>query len=158
MNRWQGLLLLILMPLASCAEERTLIEIEPPIRGPLPVGSTNMEVADTFADIGDDAMHNILIGQSGDNGTFVTDIMKHPESAWVLDVTVPDDPDVYGPTAGTTMPVSLFITYPTVADDTPNRFAFPYFNAQNGEFENMLTAGESPVLSMSEPSAARACA
>ena len=64
MKRWQSLLLLVLVPLAACSEDETLIEIEPLPRGPLAVGSTNMEVAETYADIGDDAMHSVLIGQA----------------------------------------------------------------------------------------------
>ncbi len=144
MNRWLGLLALVL--LASCSREETLIEIEPLPRGPLAVGSTNMEVAEAFSGIGDDAMHNVLIGQPADDGPFVSDIMKHPDAAWTVDVAVPDDPAVYGPAAGTTLPVSLFVTYPSVADEQPNRYAFPYQDAQNGEFEDMLTAGESPVF------------
>ncbi|MEM9335907.1 MAG: hypothetical protein AAGA33_13765 [Pseudomonadota bacterium] len=146
MNYWQSLLLVALLPLASCTEDKPLIDIEPFPRGPLAVGSTNMEVADAFAGVGDDVMHNILIGQPGEDGPFVSDIMRYPDSAWVVNVDVPKDPAVYGPTAGTRVPVSLFITYPSAAIDTPAGYAFPYQDAQNGEFEHMLAAGEAPAF------------
>ena len=146
MTRWTPLLVLCLVPLTACTEDVTLIELEPPGRGPYAVGSTNMEVADAYADIGDEAMGHVLSGDTtlAPDGHFIDGIMKHPESAWIVDVDIPDDPGTYGTVAGKTLPVSLFITWPAKADEEPNEYAFPYQDAQFGVFENMLAPGESP--------------
>jgi dienelactone hydrolase len=121
-------------------------EAEPPGRGPYPVGSTNMEVAPEYADIGDDAMHGVLLGQatSSDNPRFVTDILRYPEAAWITEVEVPENPDLYGPASGMTMPVATFVAYPSGASDEPTPYRFPYHDARYGEFEDMLAAGEDP--------------
>ena len=148
MTRWTRLLLVCLVPLASCKEDVTLIELDPPGRGTYAVGSTNMEVADAYADIGDEAMGHILSGDTiqAPDGLYVSGIMKHPESAWIVDVDVPDDPGTYGTVAGKSLPVSLFVTWPTETADEPNEYAFPYQDAQFGVFEDMLAPGESPVF------------
>ncbi len=121
-------------------------ELQPPARGPHAVGSTNMEVADAFAEMGDEAMGHVLSGNTAEapDGAFIADIMKHPEAAWIVDVEVPDNPDAYGPAAGTRLPVSLFITYPAKPGSDSNEYAFPYQDAQFGVFENMLGPDEAP--------------
>jgi dienelactone hydrolase len=120
--------------------------------GPYSVGSTNMEVASEYADIGDDVMHEYLLGLAGDsdNPRFITDILKHPESAWVTDVVVPDDRTLYGPASGLTLPVVTFLTYPTGAKQQRNNYAFPYHDARYGVFEDMLVAGEAPAFANSD--------
>ncbi len=115
-------------------------------RGPYPVGSTNMEVAPEYADIGDDAMHEYLLGSAreSDSPRFIDNIIKHPESAWVTNVPVPNTTELYGPASGLTLPVVTFLTYPSSAQQQPNRYAFPYHDARYGSFEDMLEAGEAP--------------
>jgi len=121
-------------------------EIEPLGSGPYSVGSTNMEVASEYVDIGDEAMHQYLLGHAdgADQPGYLGDILKHPESAWVVDVQVPDESTTYGPASGINLPVVTFITYPTVAKQQQNSYAFPYHDARYGVFEDMLRAGETP--------------
>jgi len=121
-------------------------EAEPSGRGPYSVGSTNMEVASEYADIGDEAMHDYLLGRPGesDQPRFIADALEHPESAWVTDVHIPDEAALYGPASGLTLPVVTFLTYPSKAKQQPNTYAFPYHDGRYGVFEDMLGPGEAP--------------
>jgi hypothetical protein len=105
-----------------------------------------MEVASEYAGIGDDEMHEYLLGRAedSDHPRFIADILKHPESAWVTDIQVPDEQELYGPASGLTLPIVTFLTYPTSAKKQQNRYVFPYHDAKYGSFEDMLVAGESP--------------
>ncbi|MEM9400870.1 MAG: alpha/beta fold hydrolase [Pseudomonadota bacterium] len=144
MRRCRACLLLGVFLLASCKNDEAVVPILPLPAGSLSVGSTNMEVKDDFATVTGDDMHRILIGQSVEDGPFLSDIMKYPESAWRVDVDIPGDADVYGPAAGTTMPVSLFVTYPAREDSESEPYIFPYLDSINSEFPNMLAPGETP--------------
>ena len=105
-----------------------------------------MEVASEYVDIGDEAMHEYLLGRAeeSDQPRYISDILKHPESAWVTDVRVPDERELYGPASGQTLPVTTFLTYPSSAKQQQNTYAFPYHDAKYGVFEDMLGAGETP--------------
>ncbi len=127
------------------------IEIVPIEKGPYLVGTTNVEVAAKYTSIGDEAMEAYL---SGDAGTlefiqYVTDILKHPKSAWVVNVMIPNEPEMYGPVSGMTLPVLAYIAYPTIIEQHPNSYTFPYHNGAYGHFENMLDAGELPKFAES---------
>jgi dienelactone hydrolase len=124
----------------------TPAEIEPLGKGPYPVGSSNLEVAADFAGIGDDAMHEILLGRAAESGQerFLVDILKYPESAFVVDVPVPGDNEIYGPARGLTLPVVAFLTFPTKPNPDPRRYTFPYQNGSYGVFDDMLEPGEAP--------------
>lgn len=124
------------------------VEIEPLGSGPYSVGSSNLEVAAEFADIGDEAMHDILLGLSTDSGQprYLADILKHPESAVIIDVPVPDDNEIYGPARGLTLPVATFLTFPTKPKRDPRPYSFPYHEARYGAFADMLGPGEEPAF------------
>lgn len=130
------------------AEPGESFEIEAPGKGPYSVGSTNMEVAPEYADIGDEAMHNVLLGRAEelDDSLFVIDILRYPESAWIVDVAVPDERALYGPASGQTLPVSVFLAYPSITKPHKNAYAFPYHDATYGVFADMLDAGETPTF------------
>lgn len=135
------------LAVAACSDDPApLNEYAPPGRGVLAVGSTNFEVAADYAGIGDERMHRILLGLPDDGGElqFIDEILAHPDSAWIVDVDVPNDAEVYGPAAGTTMPVAAFVAYPAAAAEDGSRYAFPYHDAAYGEFEAMLAPGDSP--------------
>ncbi len=130
----------------GCSEEaRQGVELDPRGRGPYPVGSTNIEVAPEFADIDNDAMHNLLLGRAErpDGKHFLAEVLKHPESAWVVDVAVPEEPDVYGPASGMSLPVVTFLTYPSNNGEEASSYVFPY-NDSAFVFDDMLAAGEKP--------------
>lgn len=128
------------------SEQAASLEIEPLGPGPYSVGSTNIEVAAEYADIGDEAMHAFLLGlaEEPNKPRYIADLLKYPESAWVIDVPVPDKPELYGPASGESMPLVTFVAYPATARQQKNSYAFPYHNARYGIFEDMLRAGENP--------------
>jgi dienelactone hydrolase len=110
------------------------------------VGSTNIEVASEFVNISDEQMHAYLLGRAGETGKarFISDILKHPESEWIIDVQIPEQPEIYGPASGQTLPVLTFLTFPAKAKRQRNSYAFPYFDSRYGVFEDMLEEGEQP--------------
>ncbi len=122
------------------------IEIPAPIAGQYSVASTNMQVATGYADMSDDDMQAYLLGlpKLWIFDRFVTDIMAHPEDAWVFNVPVPKNEQLYGPVSGESVPLLAYVTYPSAPDASPNAYQFPYQNGQFGDFENMLKPGESP--------------
>ncbi len=123
-------------------------DLEPAGEGPYAVGSTSMTVAPRFADIGDDAMHAILLGQPADAGQprFLDEILQFPDAAWIVDVAVPDAPTIYGPASGQTLPVVVYLTFPSAPRSQKRPYAFPYHDARYGVFEDMLEPGEAPAF------------
>ena len=105
-----------------------------------------MEVATAYADIGDEAMHEYLLGHAGksDQPRYIADILKYPESAWVIDVPIPAEREIYGPASGLTLPVVTFLTFPASVRQQQNSYAFPYHDARYGVFEDMLGPGVAP--------------
>ena len=138
---------------STTKSQQDAAQLAPAGRGPYSVGSTNMEVAPEYADIGDRAMHEFLLGLSSESGQqrYVADILKYPEVAWVTDVVVPDDATLYGPASGQSLPVVTFLTYPSSAGQPRDSYAFPYHDGQYGVFEDMLGPGETP--SFADPDA-----
>ena len=49
-----------------------------------------MELASEHAAIGDEEMHEFLLGRPDKTGQprFISDLLKHPESAWIVDVQI----------------------------------------------------------------------
>lgn len=139
--------LLLLCGVIGCSQAPdSSTELEPFGRGPYSVGSTNMEVATEYAGIGNEAMHEYLLGHAAKSGQprYIADILKQPESAWVIDVPVPDERELYGPASGTTLPVVTFLTFPSNAGQQQNSYTFPYQDGRYGTFEDMLGPGATP--------------
>lgn len=140
-------LLLLCCGAFGCSEAPvTSTEVDPFGRGPYSVGSTNMEVASGYADIGDEAMHEYLLGRAEkpDQPRYIADILEYPDSAWVIDVPIPGERATYGPASGLTLPVVTFLTFPSSAKRPHNNYAFPYHDAKYGIFEDMLGAEQEP--------------
>lgn len=146
MNRCSSVFLLAFCIFGCSEAPDANIEGDPFGKGPHSVASTNMEVAPAHVDIGDDAMHEYLVGRSADSGQpqFFADILRYPEAAWVTDVKVPDIEDLYGPASGMTLPAVTFIAYPSSEERPQKSYSFPYHDAAYGKFENMLGPGEEP--------------
>jgi dienelactone hydrolase len=146
MKRTLAVLLLPLVVIGCHEGPMTETEIEPLEAGPYRVGSSNLEVAAEFADIGDEAMHDYLLGRPGESGQnrYLADILKHPGSALIVDVPVPDDDEIYGPARGLTLPVVSFVTFPTKPRSLQNPYTFPYHDGEYGAFEDMLGPGQEP--------------
>ena len=115
MNHHRAIALLFAASLALGCDGRpsAMSELEPPGPGPHAVASTNIEVAPGFADIGDEAMHTILLGRADESGQtrFITDILAHPEAAWITNVAVPDEQTLYGPASGQQLSVVTFVNF-----------------------------------------------
>lgn len=125
------------------------IETVPMESGPYPVASTNIEVSSQYVGIGRDAMKRYLSGHKAEEGhlQYLTDILKHPYSALVSEVQVPNEPDVYGPAGGMSLPVVTYIVYPSGEERRQkNTYAFPYFDGDGNVFEDMVADGEAPRL------------
>lgn len=123
-------------------------ELEIKHQGALFVGTTNLEVDNQYENVGDQVMHQYLLGipTSDENPIYLNDILKHPESAWLVEVKVPDFPKLYGPTSNQLLPIVSFIAYPSASVNTPREYRFPYHNNAYGVFANMLAPNESPVF------------
>ena len=147
-NSWckNSLVVLLLLLLTSCSFRSSPIELIPLERGPYAVGSSNVEVTSEFEEIGDETIEKYLSGDSEtlESIRYITDLLKYPESAWIVDVDVPDEPDLYGHVSGISMPVFSYIVYPTSNIEQPNNYVFPFHNGTYGAFENMLAVGEKP--------------
>ena len=146
MRRYLAVLLLPLVAIGCHEGPMTETEIEPLGAGPYWVGSSNLEVAADFAGIGDEAMHDYLLGRPAESGhsRYLADILKHPEAALIVDVPVPEDNEIYGPARGLTLPVVSFVTFPTKPRSLQTPYAFPYHDGAYGAFEDMLGPGEAP--------------
>ncbi len=103
-------------------------------------------MAPEHAAIDSDAMHAVLLGRPSAPGAalFLEDILAHPESAWVTEVPVPDEPALYGPASGQSLPVVSFVVFPALAREDKQPYTFPYFDGRYGSFEDMLEPGEQP--------------
>ncbi len=125
------------------------LELESLGDGPYRVGSTNMEVAQRWSALTDDATHEILLGKpSADDAsaTYIADLLAYPDDAWLLHVEVPDIPQMYGPVSGRSMPLLSYIVYPSGHDDDPAPYDFPYQDSAHGTFFDMLEPGEKPIV------------
>ena len=139
-----SLLLVVAQP--TLAEE--LVPLEP---GPYPVATTNMAVADEYMQLSGPEMEVYLRGKRSLFGDkYVADILKYPEAAWLVDVAVPDLPELYGPFRGKTLPVLSFVTYPSQPITESAPYEFPYHDSAYGSFQHMLAPGENPKLADSE--------
>ena len=132
--------------LGCSTEPEPPVEVEPFGRGPYSVGSTNMEVAAEYANVGDQVMHEYLLGRAKepDQPRYIADILQYPDSAWIINASIPDERAIYGPASGLTLPVVTFLTYPSREKPQQDSYAFPYHDAQYGVFEDMLGPGEEP--------------
>jgi len=146
MKRYCAVLLLPFVAIGCQEVPVASTEIEPLGSGPYSVGSTNLEVAAEFAGIGDDAMHEFLLGQAAESGRprYLADILKHPESAFIVNVPVPGDSEIYGPARGLVLSVVTFLAFPANPRQHKRPYAFPYHGARYGAFEDMLGPGEAP--------------
>ena len=127
-------------------------EITPLPKGPFPVASTNMEVADEHRDMSDDDMHSHLLGDNPLLGStkYVADLMKFPDAAWITDIQVPDNSKLYSHVSGENFEVLSYVTFPTEQVARPKPYRFPYHNSNYGSFEHMLADGEKPRLAKAQ--------
>lgn len=116
-----------------------------------PVEVTNLEIADEFSNLEPEQMDRYLIGawDETDGPVFWDSILKYPEDAWIVDVKVPDDTSLYETLAGETLPVVVYVMYPTDEGNTREGFAFPHPRL-GATFKHMVRKGETPLISDKE--------
>jgi len=124
------------------------LETESYDEGPYPVGTSNMRVNDDFSNFSDEEIHSYLSGHINENGEniFLTDQLKHPQDTLVIDVDIPDDKESYGTIAGTSLPVVVYVNYPTSGDNNREHYDFPFREAEDTELRHMQGPGEKPVF------------
>jgi dienelactone hydrolase len=122
--------------------------ISPCKSGPFPVETTNLEVADAFATLEPEQMDRYLIGawDEKDGSIFWDSILKNPEDAWIVEVEVPEDEALYETLAGETLPVVVYVMYPTEEDNPREGYTFPHPRL-GASFEHMTRKEETPLLS-----------
>lgn len=119
-------------------------EVDPMVTGPYEVGSTNLEVVST-------PEHPVIEYLQGGGGLFSGDryidmILAHPDAAFHLDVNIPSDKDTHGGLAGTRIPVTCYILYPTTKDNPRPAYTFPYTETADNVFTHMQAPGEKPIF------------
>jgi hypothetical protein len=140
------LLVLVCLGLAGLA---CATEIDPIPKGPYEVGSTNLEVIAT-------PPNPVIEYMQGGGGWFsgpryIDQILAHPEATFHLDVEIPRDSPTHGRLAGTRIPVTCYIVYPTTKDNPRPSYTFPYKDTGDNVFPHMQAPGETPLFA--EPGA-----
>lgn len=124
------------------------LELEPVANGPYPVANTNFEMAAEFTAFSDKEIDSWLNGHIDKTGkpVFFTEYLAYPDDAWLINVQVPDELEVYGAISGKTFPVAMFLTYPTSAGNRSTDYTFPFAGSDDTEMQHMQGPGEKPVF------------
>ncbi|MEQ9824052.1 MAG: hypothetical protein ABQ298_06680 [Puniceicoccaceae bacterium] len=124
------------------------VTLEPRERGPFPVEATNLEIAASHASLEPEQMDRYLIGawDESSGAVFWDQILQHPDDAWIVEVTVPEDASLYESLAGESLSVVVYLMYPTVQENPRESYAFPHARL-GATFEHMQREGQSPLIS-----------
>jgi dienelactone hydrolase len=113
--------------------------VQPVGPGPYPVGCSNIE--QDFSRANGDATA-YWEGRGGGGTAYVTDLLVDPVHAFVANVTLPDDRDLYGDFRNRTLPSVNLVCYPTTSSNPHADYALP-----NGKVvPHMQRDGESPIF------------
>lgn len=114
--------------------------IQPVAPGPYPVGCSNVE-QDFSRVMGSDATA-YWEGRGGGSGTgYVTDLLVDPAHAFVVNVSLPDDRDLYGDFRNRTLPFGNLVCYPTTTANGHADYALP-----NGKVVPRMQRGSEPPI------------
>ncbi len=137
--------ILALACVTVCTDLQRLLAGEIPQIGPGPfaVGSTNMTVTEKPAA----PMIDYLKGKVRSEGTVsIVDILKYPDSSIIVKVQIPDIKKVYSNNAGRTLPIGVYVLYPTSKDNSRDNYKFPYSDTGDNVFPHMQKPGETPIF------------
>jgi dienelactone hydrolase len=110
--------------------------------GSYPIASTNFEVSLPAVGSIEDYMKGTFIsGQP----RYIASLITHPLSALSINVAVPDIPSFYGSYAGTSIPVTGYLIYPTSETNDRPDYVFPYTNTGDNVFPHMQGSEETPI-------------
>lgn len=122
-------------------------ESEPIGPGPWPVGNTNFQMSDAFAAFSDDQVREWLTGFREDGRRhFFSEHLAWPKDAWIIDVAVPDEPETYASLAGQSIPVVIYLSYPTSADNHRPDYRFPFPDSDKTLLRHMQGPGDPPLF------------
>ena len=113
--------------------------VQPVGAGRYPVGCSNVE-QDFSRVMGSDATA-YWEGRGGGGSGYVTDLLVDPAHAFVVNVTLPDDRDLYGDFRNRTLPFGTLVCYPTSAANDRADYALP-----NGKAVPRMQRGAEPPI------------
>jgi hypothetical protein len=130
------------LPFVLCCGDAVASEIPAAAAGPYAVGSTCMEV--TPKD--DQPMGDYLNGKyTRQRVWYVADLLTYRDATPVLQVPVPRE-KTFGAQAGTSLPLVLFVLYPTTRDNPRADYRFPYSETGDNVFPHMQRPGDRPMF------------
>jgi len=130
--------------LAAAGPRLFAAEIPPIGPGPFAVGSTNLEVSDHPMY----PMVDYLKGKSiSHQPIYLADLLVHPGSALLTKVAIPADPAIFGRHSGSSLPLVLYVLYPTSDGNRRADYKFPYPDTGDNVFPRMQKADEKPIFS-----------
>lgn len=112
--------------------------IAPIAPGRYPVGCSNVE--EDFSRAGGDTIA-YWEGRGGGGTGYVTDLLVDPAHAFVTNVTLPDDRDLYGNFRSRTLAFASLVCYPTTAGNPYADYALP-----NGRVVPRMQRGAQPPI------------
>ena len=111
----------LLTTTANAADATRDLVLDPLQPGPYAVGSTNFKISDTALSEILNQGRNAGSYQEGAfiNGEllYINSLLENPDDALNFSVSVPDDSELYGDSAGSSIPFSGYVLYPTTADN-----------------------------------------
>jgi len=114
--------------------------VQPIGPGQYPVGCSNVQQDANRALNGD--LTAYWEGRGGGSTAYVTDVLVDPAHAFVANVTLPDDRDLYGDFRNRTLPSVNLVCYPTTTANPHADYALP-----NGKIvPRMQRDGEAPIF------------
>lgn len=141
--RWFGRILVTACAAALPALSLLAVELKHPGPGSFPVGSTNFEVRAPAEGV---PIFDYLNGKAtAQQLLYISDLLVSPESVPTVQVPVPGG-QPFGRWAGKSLPVVLYVLYPTTADNDRPSYTFPYRETGDNVFPHMQRAGEKPLL------------
>ena len=113
--------------------------VQPVGAGRYPVGCSNVQ-QDFSRVMGSDATA-YWEGRGGSGSGYVTDLLVDPAHAFVVDVTLPDDRELYGDFRNRTLPFGTLVCYPTSDANDRADYALP-----NGKAVPQMQRGAEPPI------------
>jgi predicted dienelactone hydrolase len=138
---------LALCATAHAQSYKDALSTVPPIGpGPYPVGCSNVEQDLSRVAPGSDATA-YWEGRGGGGSGYVTSLLVDPAHAFVFDVTLPDDDELYGDFRNQTLTFAALVCYPTTPGNP--RAAYPLPNGK--AVPHMQRDGDAPIFATDRP-------
>lgn len=141
------IIVMVISAIAGCSDTNEQVTVPIFERGPYPVGTSDVRIAEEFSKLSGEEMDSYLIGsRNGGEMRFMDSILADKNNALLFRVNIPQDQTIYGTAAGITLPIFMHVTYPTTAENKRSHYDFPYANTTDNRFDHVQTAGEKPIF------------